>query len=109
MRTFLGFWITCALLSAGAFGALLAIDRRLDVALPYSIPIAFAAMLAIAPLLLVAADRFRVRYPAPVRVAQPRAAAPASAAAPPIARRPAGAQGVVLLDFSRAARTERAA
>jgi hypothetical protein len=103
MRTFAAFWITCSLLSVGSFCVLLAEDRRLGVALPYSVPLAFAAALAVAPLLLLVADRFRVRMPAESRISRPAARVHPT-------RKPIGAQGVVLLDLSRAtARPGRAA
>ena len=41
--------IVCCILSGASFAAVVVQDRYLDVPLPYTLPLAFASMLALAP------------------------------------------------------------
>jgi hypothetical protein len=103
--------LVCSTLSCGSFGVLLLQDRQLGVPLPYSVPLAFASMLVVAPAFLAAFERLRARRP--IRIETPPPKPPrvshAEGAPAPAQRRPA-LEGVVLLDFSTARRRgERAA
>ena len=97
MKRFLAFCVLCSLLSAGAFFVLILEDRRLGIALPYSVPLAFASMLLLTPMLHALARQLPQRVAAVPDVAAP--AMPLERA--PHQRRPA--QGVVLLDLSATA------
>jgi hypothetical protein len=92
------------LLSIAAFGVLIAADRELGVALPYSIPLAFAVPAALAPAFAALAHAMRRRRPIVMQMAPPRPAPTASPTPRPraaaVARGGHQAQGVVLLDLS---------
>ena len=106
MKRLIAFCATCATLTSGSFVVLMVEDRRLGVPLPFSVPIAFIAMLAAGPVLLALVDILRARRPANVQTSAPRLR---PVAIPP-SRRPSGAEGVVLLDLSTSERPrERAA
>jgi hypothetical protein len=124
MRRLFFVWVACSIISLGSFGVLLAEDLRLGLPLPYSMPLAFAATLAVAVVvqLLAAAlgpQKARValrpqRQSEPVVAAEPIAAeAPAAvvepAPAPSVRRTPPRTQGVVLLDLSRVGARRHAA
>jgi Na+-transporting methylmalonyl-CoA/oxaloacetate decarboxylase gamma subunit len=123
MKRVLFVWVLCAMMSLGSFGVLLAEDLRLGLPLPYSMPLAFAAMLIAALILqllaalvwsltrVVAREAVRERAPAPASlVAEPPALATDQAAVSPPGRpRPPKTQGVVLFDMSRVARRGHAA
>jgi hypothetical protein len=120
MKRVLAVWILCLATSAASFGVLLVEDRTLGLPLPYTLPLAFAAMLIVGPLLQIGAARVWpqpriVIRPAPEVTPAPAAAsvAPAGAAttASPAAvpPRPRIAQGVVLFDLSRVAARRQAA
>ena len=81
----------CSTLSIAAFVVLVAADRQLGLALPYSIPVSFTAVSILAPALFAIANAMRLRRPLVISL-------------PPAApRERAGtAEGVVLLDFSQA-------
>lgn len=104
MKRIAAIWLLSVLLSLSAFAVLLLEDRRLGVPLPYSLPLAFAVVLAI-PVTPLLFSR-KVRRMSKKLLAQPRARRPAIQPAPavraPRPRRPA--EGVVLLDFSTARR-----
>jgi hypothetical protein len=108
MKRVMGVWVLCSLFSLGSFGVLLLQDRRLGVALPYSLPMAFAVIVALAPVLLSLASRIPVRPAAPQE-------APAGPLDPPCAVKPMAPQrttaaaGMVLLDFSAAGKKRPAA
>lgn len=110
----------CSMLSGGSFAALILQDRYLDVPLPYSLPLAFASMLLLAPVFLVCFEKLRARRPIRIehlpapRVRERHVQAPEApkpeAPAPMAQPRRAPVQGVVLLDFSSARpRREQAA
>jgi hypothetical protein len=89
-------------------------DRHLSVPMPYEVPLAFASMVVLAPVLLIAADKLRSRrairiesMPRPVPAAVVAAAEPAPVRHPRTVRvRTArAAEGVVLLDVSLGQRT----
>lgn len=98
-------WSLCSALSLASFAVLILQDRRLGVAVPYSLPLAFFSMAVLAPALLALFEWFRSRRPIVVHV-EPVApvAAAASTAVPSSSgaatRRVRGAQGLVLLDCS---------
>lgn len=103
MKRLIVFWTCCSLLSLAAFAVLLYEDRRLGVPLPYSVPLAFAAIVALpgTPMIFSRKVRalsrtLRARLRVPVEPVQPPASTRAT-------RRPKAAEGVVLLDFSSAA------
>ena len=97
-------WFLSTLLSLCAFAVLLVEDRHLGVPLPYSLPLAFAVVLAV-PVTPLMFSR-KLRRMSKKLLAQPRvrrrAIRPAPAATVPRPRRPA--EGVVLLDYSSARR-----
>jgi hypothetical protein len=99
MRRVTAVWGVCSLLLVGSFAALIVEDRRLGVALPYSVPIAFAIALLAASVLFALGQLLLARRPIrhvepAVRVDEPerRRRTPRTAA-----------EGVVLLDVSRLA------
>jgi hypothetical protein len=98
MTRLVALWMTCSLFALGSFAVLLAEDRRLDVPLPYSVPLAFASLMVIALALLVVVEKLRAERPVRVEVVQP---APPPVPAEAIPRPRAIALGWVLLDFSR--------
>jgi hypothetical protein len=104
MTRLVAFWTTCVALAGGAFAVLLLEDRRLDVPMPYSLPLAFATMAVLAPLLLMAADALRARRPIRIEAVRPATTAPpphAATSTPSVrVRRARAAEGVVLLDAS---------
>ena len=100
MRRIAAVWAVCSLLLIGSFGVLMIVDRRAGIALPYSVPLAFAITLAAASALFTLGQALFARRP--VRQAAPplRSAKP-SAERTIVARRPRTApEGVVLLDLS---------
>jgi hypothetical protein len=104
MKRIAAIWFVSTLLSVCAFAVLLVEDRHLGVPLPYSLPLAFAVVLAI-PVTPLLFSR-KLRRMSKKLLAQPRVRRPAIQPAPVAAvqrpRRPA--EGVVLLDFSSARR-----
>jgi hypothetical protein len=98
MKRIIVVWILCCALTAGSFVMLILEDRSLGVPVPYSLPMAFASMLAISSALLAVAQKAWARRPVRiVHVVRP----PATAA---VRRGQArGAEGVILLDMSGAA------
>ena len=103
MKRLVAIWILCSAISLGSFGVLMLEDRRLGVPAPYSVPAAFATMLVAAPALFALVEWLRLRRPI---VVAPVVADPPFRAA---ATRRRTAQGLVLLDCSRAIAVERAA
>jgi hypothetical protein len=96
MRRLTAIWCTCSVLLIGSFGVLLLVDRRAGIALPYSVPLAFAVTLLAASALFMAGEALLARRPV-------RAIAPAAPAAAPriVKSTPRTApEGVVLLDLS---------
>ena len=97
MRRIAAVWAVCSLLLIGSFGVLMIVDRRAGIALPYSVPLAFAITLLAATSLFTLGQAILARRPVreaapPLRVQVPR---------PVVARRPRTApEGVVLLDLS---------
>ena len=55
MRRIAAVWAVCSLLLIGSFGVLMIVDRRAGIALPYSIPLAFAITLLAASALFASA------------------------------------------------------
>jgi hypothetical protein len=91
----------CSLLALGAFAVLLVEDRRLGVPLPYSVPLAFGAML-VAPVTPLMFSRKLRTVSKKLMAHRPKQAAPP--APKPIVTtrvRRGTAEGTVLLDFSR--------
>ena len=102
----------CSAFSAASFIVLVTADRQLGLPLPYSIPLAFTTVSILAPALFAVANAVRIRRPLVVKVAAvaPRTASGAvsnAGATGAVVRRPA--EGVVLLDFSKATAARRAA
>jgi hypothetical protein len=95
MKRIIVVWIVCCGLTAGSFAILVLEDRSLGVPLPYSVPMAFASMLAMASALLAVAQKLWARRP--VRIIQ---VVPPPAVAPERRRPGRAAEGVVLLDVS---------
>lgn len=73
MKRFTAIWIICMIVSIGSFAALVAEDRQLGVPLPYSVPLAFAALQIVAGGLLALSERLRANRPVVVRVVERRA------------------------------------
>lgn len=124
MKRALYVWVWYSMISAGSFGVLIAEDLRLGLPLPYSVPLAFAAMLIVAALLQWLAARVAERRaivgreavresPAPppeVAIEAPVAAPDrALVPAPPARRSGPATQGLVLLDLSRVRSRRQAA
>lgn len=97
MRRIAAIWAVCSLLLIGSFGVLMVVDRRADIALPYSVPLAFAITLLAASALFALGQALCARRPV-----QHVAPAPTVEAARTIpSRRPrSAAEGVVLIDLS---------
>jgi hypothetical protein len=95
---------TSVLVSLGSFAVALVEDLRLGVPLPYSVPLAFAGVMATALALVIALEHLRVRPLVHVRIVH----APA-ARADTVPRRRPDAQGFVLLDLSRTAQSHEQA
>ena len=112
MKRFVAVVGLCSAFSAGSFVVLVAADRQLGLPLPYSIPVSFVTVSILAPALFALANALRRRRPLVLAVAPaaPRGAVAARGAGAP-AQRPAAraAEGVVLLDFSKAKVARRAA
>lgn len=97
MRHLAAVWTVCSLLLIGSFGVLMIVDRRAGIALPYSVPLAFAITLVAAAALFTLGQALLARRP--VRQAAPRARVETPRTIVP--RRPRTApEGVVLLDLS---------
>lgn len=114
MKRLISTWVLCSALSAASFGVLMIEDRRLGVALPFSLPIAFFSLAALAPGLVALVEWLRQRRPVVIQLAPaPQTARDATDTAvddPAETARPAcAAQGVVLLDWSTFRSRERAA
>ena len=97
MRRIAAVWAVCSLLLIGSFGVLMIVDRRAGIALPYSIPLAFAiTLLAASALFTLGVARFaggRIGLAAGGRMVEARRTN--------VVRRPRNApEGVVLLDLS---------
>jgi hypothetical protein len=107
MKRFVAIVTLCALLSIGAFGALITADRQLGLPLPYSIPLSFTVVSILAPMLFAVANAVRLRRPVMIKAAPVVVRTTRRAADNPAVRRPA--EGVVLLDFSNARRTREEA
>jgi hypothetical protein len=102
MKRLVAVWVLCSALSLGSFGVLVYEDRRLGVELPYSMPMAMAAMALLAPAAFALLERIRASRPVVVQAAPVAERQPAAAAPPPNPSRfrRRGAEGVVLLDTS---------
>src|SRR3954453_5442190 len=98
MKTVGTIWGVCLLLSMASFGTLMIEDRRVGIALPYSVPLAFAITLFAAAALFIIGGALLAPRPVRRPAAPPRNAAPAAAVA--AARRRLAPEGVVLLDLS---------
>ncbi len=119
MKRVLFVWILSLAASAGSFGVLLAEDRKLGLPLPYTVPLAFLAMLIAGPVLQMMAAKVWPQPRIVIRAAREAAAATAASAEPTVAAAPvptppsargrATAQGVVLFDLSRVNHRRRAA
>ena len=98
MRRLIAIWGTFSVLLVGSFGVLMLVDRRAGIALPYSVPLAFAVTLLAASALFMAGEALLARRP--VRSIAPAPAA--RAAAPRIVKSTprTAPEGVVLLDLS---------
>ena len=97
MRRIAAVWAVCSLLLIGSFGVLMIVDRRAGIALPYSIPLAFANPLRAAPAWYTPAQAGFARRPLGRPAPAPKVAAPRTN----VVRRPRNApEGVVLLDLS---------
>lgn len=104
MKSIIGALLICLLLCLGSFAALVLADQRLGVPLPYSVPIAFGSMLVIGPALFLIGNAIRRARPIYVKVTpivRATVAGEQIVGARPAPRR---ADGVVLLDFSKADR-----
>jgi len=101
MRRITAVWGVCSLLLVGSFGVLMIVDRRAGIALPYSVPVAFAVTLLAASALFSLGQALLARRPVR-QIAPPIRSAKASAERTTmVARRPRTApEGVVLLDLS---------
>ena len=106
-------WILCTVLSLGSFALLVLADRRLGVMLPFSLPLAFAGVSALAPGLFALFEALRARRPVVVYQAPPREIPVERnrepSPLPADRRRRRMAQGLVLLDCSSFATRQRAA
>ena len=100
MRRIVAVWTVCSLLLVASFGVLMIVDGRAGVALPYSVPLAFAITLMAATALFALGQALLARRP--IRhAAPPLRSAKASAERASVARHPRPApEGVVLLDLS---------
>jgi hypothetical protein len=97
MRRITAVWGVCSLLLVGSFGVLMVVDRRAGIALPYSIPVAFAVTLLAAAALFSLGQALLARRPVRQAAPPPRVEIPRTI----VARRPRTApEGVVLLDLS---------
>jgi hypothetical protein len=106
MKRFAAIWILSSTFALCAFAVLLVEDRQLGVPLPYSLPIAFAVVLAIPVTPLLFSRKIRTRSKrllAQQRVRAQPLPPPAPATVRPRRRQ---AEGVVLLDFSSARRVK---
>lgn len=100
MKRITAVWGVCSLLLIGSFGVLMIVDRRAGIALPYSVPIAFAVTLLAAAALFSLGQALLARRPIR-QVVAPIRSAKASAERTIVAHRPHTApEGVVLLDLS---------
>jgi hypothetical protein len=100
MRRITAVWGVCSLLLVGSFGVLMIVDRRAGIALPYSVPVAFAVTLLAAAALFTLGQALLARRPVR-QVVPPIRSAKASAERTIVARRrPHAPEGVVLLDLS---------
>jgi hypothetical protein len=104
MKRLLYAWVICSVFSLGSFGVLLLQDQRLGIMLPYSVPLAFAAILALTPVLLALASRIPVREAPPSESRRALHDPPAS----PTPVRISTPEGIVLLDFSSASKKRAA-
>lgn len=95
MRKHMVVWTLCFFLMLFSFFVLLAEDRHLGVPLPFSLPLAFVAMLLLAGISLVLAEWLRVRHPV-VRV---KLVKPSVTASRRQHHRPGMVEGFVLLEF----------
>lgn len=97
MRRIAAVWAVCSLLLIGSFGVLMIVDRRAGIALPYSIPLAFAITLLAASALFTLGQALFARRPIRQAAPAPKVEAPRTN----VVRRPRNApEGVVLLDLS---------
>jgi hypothetical protein len=100
MRRITAVWGVCSLLLVGSFGVLMIVDRRAGIALPYSVPVAFAVTLLAASALFSLGQALLARRPVR-QVVPPIRSAKVSAVRTIVAQRPHTApEGVVLLDLS---------
>jgi hypothetical protein len=95
MKRIIFVWALCLIVSLGSFGVLMFEDRTLGVSLPYSVPVAFASMLALAAALLTVSQVLLARRPVQIIQEAPPAERVKSRQPP---RRVI--EGIVLLDFS---------
>ena len=95
MKRIIFVWAVCLIVSLGSFGVLMFEDRHLGVPLPYSVPVAFASMLALATTLLAVSQMLLARRPVQI-IQEARPVERVKSRQSP--RRVA--EGIVLLDFS---------
>lgn len=100
MKHFTAVVALSALFSMSAFAVLVTADRQLGFALPYTIPFSFTVVSIVAPAVFAVANAIRMRRPIIInRTPVVAAPAPGLTDAPPARRT---AEGLVLLDFSKA-------
>jgi hypothetical protein len=101
MKRIVSIFTFCSVLALGAFAVLLVEDRRLGVPLPYSVPLAFGAML-VAPVTPLMFSRKLRTVSKKLMAHQATSSAPATPTPVVTTRaRRRTAEGTVLLDFSR--------
>ena len=98
MRRIAAIWAVCSLLLIGSFAVLMLVDRRAGIALPYSIPLAFAITLLVASAVFTLGQALFARRP--LRQVAPVPVIEAPRPIPPTRRRRNPPEGVVLLDLS---------
>ena len=100
MRRITAVWGVCSLLLVGFFGVLMIVDRRAGIALPYSVPVAFAVTLLAASALFSLGQALLARRPVRQVVPPIRSAKASADRTTMVARRPRTApEGVVLLNL----------
>jgi hypothetical protein len=101
MKRIVFIFACCSVLTLGAFAVLVIEDRRLDVPLPYSVPLAFGAMLVVPVTPLMFSRKLRaVSKKLMAHRSPPTAPVPSKPVVTKPVRR-ATAEGTILLDFSR--------
>jgi hypothetical protein len=100
MRRITAVWGVCSLLLVGSFGVLMIVDRRAGIALPYSVPVAFAVTLMVASALFSLGQALLARRPVRQVVPPVRSTKPAARRTVAAQRPHSAPEGVVLLDLS---------